>query len=134
MILAIDPGTDKCGLAVVAPDGAIVSREIVPTRQVPQALSRLLRDHALDTFLIGDGTSSRKLQPVVREALGERAAALQVVTELHTTERARVEYWKLYPPRGWRRLVPLGLQVPPVPLDDLAAVMIARDYLAARAT
>ena len=44
--------------------------------------------------------------------------------------RARELYFREHPPRGWRRLVPTGLQLPPVPVDDYAAILIARRFLA----
>ena len=33
------------------------------------------------------------------------------------------------PPKGWKKLIPLGMQVPPVPVDDYAAIVIGRKYL-----
>ena len=35
---------------------------------------------------------------------------------------AKGEYWKANPPNGWRRLIPVTMQVPPVPVDDFVAV------------
>ena len=55
------------------------------------------------------------------------------IGEAHSTEEARRLYWKIHPPQGLRRLLPLGLQVPPVPLDGYAAVVQVRRYLAALA-
>jgi hypothetical protein len=51
-----------------------------------------------------------------------------VVPEAYTTLRARRRYFDEHPLRGWRRLFP-GLQTPPIPIDDYAAVLIAEDYL-----
>jgi hypothetical protein len=51
------------------------------------------------------------------------------VNERDSTLEARDLYWKEVPPRGWRRLVPLSLQVPPEPIDDFAAVVLARRHL-----
>jgi hypothetical protein len=51
-----------------------------------------------------------------------------VVDETDTSYRARALYFADHPPRGWRRLVPLGLQLPPRPIDDYAALLIARRY------
>ena len=54
---------------------------------------------------------------------------LHVVDEKYSTEEARELYWELFPPKGWRRLIPLGLQTPPEPLDGYAAVVQARRFL-----
>lgn len=75
---------------------------------------------------------SRGLRPLIEKIIGESglAIAVEVVSERHTTERARNEYWRHNPPKGLWRLVPLGLQVPPVPYDDYAAYCMALDFLA----
>ena len=52
-----------------------------------------------------------------------------VVDEYRTTEMAKKEYWKVNPPRGLKKLIPLGMQVPPVPVDDFVAVILARRYI-----
>jgi hypothetical protein len=52
------------------------------------------------------------------------------VPERDTTRRARERYFADHPPRGWRRLIPLSLQTPSVPIDDYAAWIIAEQFLA----
>jgi len=47
-----------------------------------------------------------------------------------TTIRARARYFAANPPRGWRRIVPRGMLLPPRPIDDFAAVLIAERFLA----
>jgi hypothetical protein len=56
---------------------------------------------------------------------------ITTVDETGSTLEARVLYWQEHRPRGWRRLVPLSLQVPPEPVDDFAAVVLARRFLSA---
>lgn len=41
-ILAIDPGREKCGIAVVGLDGQVLHREIVPTKEIAAAALRLV--------------------------------------------------------------------------------------------
>ena len=84
--------------------------------------------YAPQHLLVGGSTGSR--EEVVKEIReGGGARSLQVVDERHTTERARQRYFVDHPPRGLWRLVPLGLQLPPVAVDDYAAVVMAEDYL-----
>ena len=33
------------------------------------------------------------------------------------------------PPRGWRRLLPVSMQMPPEPYDDYVAVILAQRFL-----
>lgn len=130
-VLAVDPGSDKCGLAVVTADGAVAWREIVATADLSTAVARLVQEHGPDRVLMGNGTWSKKLRPVLVETLARSAGpTLVMVDEKHTTERARILYWEHNPPKGLWRLVPLGLQVPREPYDDYAAVVMARDFLA----
>ena len=54
---------------------------------------------------------------------------VHLIDERETTLRARALYFADHPPRGWRRLIPLGMQLPPCPIDDYAAVLIGRRFL-----
>ena len=123
-VLAIDPGRDKCGVAVLSPAGALLFRQVVPTAQLENVVSTLVEKHA-PTIIMGNGTTSAAAKERV-EALG---GAVTLVDEYRTTDAARAAYWEAYPPRGWRRLVPRGLLVPPVPVDDFAAVILAQRFL-----
>ncbi|WP_106626415.1 RuvC family protein [Selenomonas massiliensis] len=123
-VLAIDPGRDKCGVAVLSPAGALLFRQVVPTAQLENVVSTLVEKHA-PTIIMGNGTTSAAAKKRV-ETLG---GAVTLVDEYRTTDAAKAAYWEAYPPRGWRRLVPRGLLVPPVPVDDFAAVILAQRFL-----
>ena len=128
-ILAIDPGRDKCGIAVVSPEGALLLHKIIASGELVSQIICLAEQYAFSTVVLGNGTTSAATKAKLQEALP--GVKLVTVDEYKTTELARREYWKLYPPKGWRRLVPLSLQVPPCPVDDLAAYLLARRYLQA---
>jgi hypothetical protein len=55
---------------------------------------------------------------------------IHLVDEYETSRQARGLYFAEHPPAGWRRLIPLGLQLPARPIDDYAAILIARRFLA----
>ena len=76
--------------------------------------------------LLGGSTGSREIFREINQVTGLEPV---VVDERYTTERARKRYFVDHPPRGLWRLVPLGLQLPPVAIDDYAAVVMAEDYL-----
>jgi len=128
-VLAVDPGREKCGVAVVDERDGILARGVIPTGVVATIARDWARAHRPTLVIIGNGTSSR----VVRGSLSEIELPVQVVPETNTTWRARGRYFEENPPRGWRRLIPRGLQTPPVPVDDYAAILIAEDYLGAEA-
>jgi len=82
--------------------------------------------------VLGDRTSSGKAKEVLSELLIEdKKLEILSVDEHHSTELARRYYWRKHPPRGLRRLIPLTMQVPPVPVDDYVAVILAERYFAA---
>jgi hypothetical protein len=68
----------------------------------------------------------------VLEIIRGLPVAVCLAEEAETTLVARRRYFRDHPPRGWRRLLPLSLQVPPEPYDDYAAAIIGERYLHAR--
>jgi RNase H-fold protein (predicted Holliday junction resolvase) len=121
-VLGIDPGTRKCGYAlVVAPKAAPIELGIVPTERLGETLAELAGRHAIRAIALGGGTHATAVRAVV-EAL---ALPISIVDERETTLLARKRYFQANPPRGWRRLIPSGMLLPPRPIDDYAAVLIA---------
>ena len=125
-ILGVDPGTRKIGFAVVDEAGHPQCLGIEAIEVFVPRVQSLMERWAFAAIAIGTGTNAR--------TLGRGLAALGIpvtyVDERETTLKARSLYFADHPPRGWRRLIPLGMQLPPRPIDDYAAVLIARRYLA----
>ena len=126
-ILGIDPGSSKTGAALLDSAGNIVRMDILWMEGFAKNLTKFLQTATPKTCIIGNGTTSRKLQQTLAGIL----PGLEIITcdEAHSTEEARKLYWQLNPPQAWRRLVPIGMLAPPVPLDAYAAVVLARRYL-----
>lgn len=127
-MLALDPGRDKCGIAVLAADGAIRYQAVASTETVAREVARLMAEHEVTRLLMGDRTAAREVAGVLREA-GCRLEPV-LVDEHRSTEEGRRRYFADNPPRGWRRLLPITLQTPPRPYDDYVAVILAERYLA----
>jgi RNase H-fold protein (predicted Holliday junction resolvase) len=126
-VLGIDPGTRKVGFALIEDaESPALARGIEPLDTLMSRLESILAEHPISAVALGSGTNADLLAQML-EPLG---VPLHVIDETDTTYRARALYFQEHPPRGWRRLVPLGLQVPPRPIDDYAAMLIARRYLA----
>ena len=123
-VLAIDPGREKCGVAVLASDGRVLVQRVVTTAELDAAVGALIRAYE-PTVIMGNGTTSADAKKRV-EALG---VPVTLVDEYRTTDAAKALYWEVHPPRGWRRLVPHGMLVPPVPVDDFVAVILAQRFL-----
>jgi RNase H-fold protein (predicted Holliday junction resolvase) len=126
IIAALDPGRDKCGFAVLSDSGKILCQRVMATEKLITEVNAAKADYGFSRLLIGNGTTSKEAQGKLAQI-----AALEVIVrdEYRTTELAKKEYWKANPPKGWRRLIPVTMQVPPVPVDDFVAVILARRYL-----
>ncbi|WP_299447187.1 pre-16S rRNA-processing nuclease YqgF [uncultured Phascolarctobacterium sp.] len=126
--LGIDPGRSKTGLALVAEDGSILALRIALTIDIADELRKFAEQKSITAIIMGNGTNSKAIGDAVQQAFPY--TALHLVEEAHSTEEARELYWQEQPPKGWRKLIPLGLLVPPEPLDAYAAVVQARRWLA----
>ena len=127
-VLAIDPGRDKCGIAVLSPQGDVLLHEILPTGALETRVSEIAAEYS-PRIIIGYGTTSAAAKARIEAQFG----AVTLVDEYRTTEEGRRLYWAENPPSGWRRLMPRGLLTPTVPVDDFAAVALARRFLAGTA-
>lgn len=132
VVLAIDPGTSKCGFALVErkSDGGIglLWRAIASPEEACDKVREALAQHEVSLIVVGAGTASKGLVERLREELP--SVGILVVDEKDTTMHARERYWEHFPRRGWRRLLPATMQVPPVPIDDFAAMVLAERVLA----
>jgi RNase H-fold protein (predicted Holliday junction resolvase) len=125
-ILGIDPGTRKAGYAVAGSEsGAPLALGIEPVETLLARVGELIRQFSVEAIALGRGTNA----PAVAALLAPLKLPVHLVDERDTTYRARRLYFADHPPRGWRRMIPLGLQFPPRPIDDYAALLIARRYL-----
>jgi hypothetical protein len=138
----IDPGLEKFGLAIAdGPAGErLVFSAIMPVEKTDFAIECILkgtlddlsawetepreddRGFSLDEIYLGNGTGFK----FFKKRLEERGISYTVVREHSTTIEGRALYWKLHPPSGLWKIIPLSLRVPPRQMDDLAAWAILR--------
>jgi RNase H-fold protein (predicted Holliday junction resolvase) len=132
-VIAIDPGSSKCGMALLRreADGSchILWRAISPAAELEDCLSRARAVEPFSMVIVGAGTKSQEVIRTVRDALP--SVGILVVDEKDTSLQARERYWEHHPRRGWRRLLPASMQVPPEPVDDFVAVILAERLLLA---
>ncbi len=132
--LAIDPGTQKVGVAIAdLPDQPlpiaellnavqILHRAVVPIETLWARLPEWLEHYAPQRLLLGAGTGSKALRARLQELFPH--LRWELVEERDTTLQARRLYFHFHPPRGWRRLLPMGLRIPPEPYDDYVALLL----------
>lgn len=127
VVLGIDPGRSKAGYAVVEASGAVRCAGIESLDRLAGRLAEVLASiGGVEAIALGRGTNARFVEAQLRP-LG---LPIHPIDEHETTRYARSLYFADHPPRGWRRLVPVGLQLPARPIDDYAAILIARRFLA----
>lgn len=123
-VIAIDPGRDKCGVAVWQSDGTFW-QAVIATDTLADWVCKAHRDNPSAPVIMGNGTSSHESYERICRACNVTPI---VVEEYKTTELARKRYWQENPPQGFRRLLPTSMQVPPVPVDGYVAVILAERY------
>lgn len=130
-VLAIDPGSSKCGMALVRRDNEshlqLIWHDVVPTDAIVPKLHEAYAAEGYHLIIIGGGTHSDQVVSTIREYLP--GMGILVVDEQNTTLQARERYWEHHPRRGWRRFLPATLQVPPEPVDDFVAFILAERVL-----
>lgn len=125
-ILTIDPGREKTGIAILK-NSDVLEHKIINSDELVQIIKSLLEKYIIKTIVMGNGTSSKKKYDLLKQEFIDRDIVL--INEYRTTDEARKLYFQENPPKGWKKLIPLGMQVPPVPVDDYAAIVIGRKYL-----
>ena len=127
-VAGLDPGRAKCGLVLSDPGRQCIVRALVlPPEPAWSVLRDWHRRQGLAAVVIGDGTGGRPWHDRLTPLL-----PLVVVDERGTTLAARRRYWELFPPRGWRRLLPEGLRQPPRDWDDVVAQLLLERWLGRR--
>lgn len=101
-------------------------RAVVALEQLHATLQSLFAEYTPDRLLVGAGTGAKRLRAQLREWFPN--AQWELVAEHNTTLRARELYFQYHPPRGWRRLLPKGMRIPPEPYDDYAALALILQY------
>jgi RNase H-fold protein (predicted Holliday junction resolvase) len=125
MIIGIDPGKDKCGLAVVDQDLNVRFKAVIKSNNLIDKLKVLKDDYQLQVVVLGNGTKSDDIAAKLKGVFKE----VYIIDESHSTLEAREYYWKENPRRGWRRLLPTSMQTPPEPVDDYVAIILILRYL-----
>ncbi len=124
--MAIDPGREKCGVALLdSLDAKVLEQAVVARAALSSWLEACRACRGVRLAVIGHRTLSDVISAEA-ERLGYEVA---IVNEDFSTEEARERYWRENPPCGWRRLLPRTLLMPPRPVDDYAAVILGERYL-----
>ncbi len=124
--LALDPGREKVGIAILRGDGSVVFRAVSSLGKMEWVIEGLRKRYALEEVILGGSTGSAIVLPLL-ERMGFR---VHCVDEKGSSEEA----WQLYLNeccgRGWKRVIAfLVFLFSPRSLDDWQAVVIGRRFL-----
>ena len=127
VILGLDPGRQKCGLAIVGVDRILRYQEVVTVDAVLSTVERLRLRFPISTIVQGDKTGSNQW----KETLAQMAdpPRIMLVDERYTSLEARDRYWQMYPPAGLAKLLPQSFRTIPRPIDDIVAILLIERYL-----
>ncbi len=123
-LLAIDPGRQKCGLAVVNEKAQVLTKEVIPVERLKEKVEALEEEFGLNKIIVGDRTNSSH----IRQCLVSFKKPIMIVNEDKSTLEGRYRYLKENT-RGLARIIPIGLRIPREPFDDYVAVILAERFL-----
>lgn len=130
-VLAIDPGSAKHGMALVRrdPEGKLhlLWRYVCPDADLENKIDEARAVRPFGMIIVGSGTRSRPT--VARINAHTPGTGVLIVDETDTTLQARERYWEFNRRRGWRRLLPSSMQLPPEPVDDFVGLILAERVL-----
>jgi len=126
IIIAIDPGTKKCGYAVVDSNLSVLQREVISTEKIAKTIEDSLNIYKINKIILGNGTNYKNIEKRLKNHFPQLKIIL--IEEDFSTLEARKKYFEAHPPRGILKIIPLSLRVPPCHYDDFVAVILAEKY------
>ena len=126
IIIAIDPGTKKCGYAVVNYNLCVLQGEVISTEKIAGTIEDSLNIYKINKIILGNGTNYKNIEKRLKNQFPKLEIIL--IEEEFSTLEARKKYFEVHPPRGILKLIPLSLRVPHCHYDDFVAVLLAEKY------
>ncbi len=127
MILAIDPGKNKCGLAILDNSGNVLEIKIVSREDISNSVPHYVAKYGVYTLVVGRSHFGKQLEKELSRL--DLRINIIYISEKYSTHEARKRYWKYNKPKGLLRLIPTSLRVPPAPVDDHAAAILGERYI-----
>jgi hypothetical protein len=106
----------------------ILEAGILDPERCWEVLQQWQRQGLIASLVLGDGTGSG----IWMQRCRQLRLPVLLVPEAGSTLAARQRFWSLEPPRGWRRLLPQGLRLPPRDIDDVVAQLLLERHLGRR--
>ncbi len=126
LFLAVDPGREKTGIAIVNSSCQPVYLQVASSANLADALYDLHSTYNISDIMVGNGTYHECVLQIVKTQFA--GYSIQLVDEKNTTLQARKLYWQYNKPSFWQSLLPFDWRSTP-PLDAYAALAIAICHL-----
>ncbi len=122
--IAVDPGYYKCGIVMTDLDlGIVLDGKVVTRENLMKVILDWKSESDIEQIILGNGTSSKFYKELLSKFF-----LVKLVEERGTTFRARARYWDLWPPKGWKSILPRSILIPDEQLDAIAALVLFEDY------
>jgi RNase H-fold protein (predicted Holliday junction resolvase) len=126
IIIAIDPGTKKCGYAFVDSSLSVLQKEVISSEKITKTIEDSLNIYKINKIILGNGTNYENIEKRLKNQFPQLKIIL--IEEEFSTLEARKKYFETHPPRGILKIIPLSLRVPPCHYDDFVAILLAEKY------
>lgn len=126
MLLGFDPGRDKCGIAVMSKKKEILQHEVVQASDAIHHINQLQTKYSIEMLIMGNQTTAKAWR---QQLTPHFAHPIVMIDERYSTQEARIRYWEMYPAKGFTRFIPVGMRIPPRPVDDIVAIILLERYL-----
>jgi RNase H-fold protein (predicted Holliday junction resolvase) len=127
-LLALDPGSDKIGTAVLSFTKDEREKTIVKKEELLDHLEEILNHYQIEEVVIGNGTGAETIKKMISSKYSD--LKIKLVEEKYTTEEAQARYLEQKPMSNYEKLLRkmVSWKVKK-PLDDYAALIIGEKYL-----
>ncbi|HOO55218.1 MAG TPA: resolvase [bacterium] len=128
VFLSVDPGRDKCGLAVMDSEGRVIEKKVVSTDCLESEAYEIAdRNPGISRITVGTGTGGNEVAERI-SGIDNLPDRIERVSEQFTTLKARKLYERENPRHWLLRIFPRWFFESPM-LDAHAAVVIGLRYL-----
>lgn len=127
-LLALDPGRDKVGTAVLSFKAEEREKTIVKKDELFKQLKDIFAHYEIEKIIVGNGTGAEEIIKTLKNNFAAKEIIL--VEEKYTTEEAQARYLAEKPMSNYEKLLRKFVSWKiKKPLDDYAALIIAEKYL-----
>lgn len=127
-LLAIDPGKNKFGYAVLSTGKRVLFQGISEVSKLLEVAEWAINTYQVETIVVGDRTGGADFCSLFQTKFAEKGLKIVTIDEDYSSYEGRRRFL-IKNRKGWRRFVPLSLQYPREPYDDYVAAILGERYL-----